>query len=392
MIKKGYNILVLPGWYPNRTNPTLGNFVQKHAEAANLLCNVSVVYACPDENLQNSNYELEIETINNVLTIIVYYKKINSTIPVISSVLKFMRYMRANNLGYKKLTEETGKPELVHLNILIKAGLAAFYLKLRYGLKYVYTENWTGFLSTNPVFKTYSFQHAVYRFIANRSKVLMPVTANLKNALIKHGIKGNYCIVGNVVDTAVFKPSLDRGQDKKIKFIHISHAVDEHKNVSGILRAVEKLKNIRSDFELHIISDGDLTPHIAYAKKMEIYNTHVFFKGTQPTVEVAKELSKSHCLVLFSNYENLPCVIPEAMSSGVPVISTNVGGIAEHITDETGILISPRNENELVMAMKKMMEHYNNYSSPKLRAYAVRHFSYDMIGREFYLAYKEALK
>jgi glycosyltransferase involved in cell wall biosynthesis len=391
MIKKGYSILVLPGWYPNRTNTTLGNFVQKHAEAANLLCEISVVYACPDKNLKGTNFEIVIENVNGILTIIVYYKKVDSSVPIISSIQKLRRYIRANRIGYKKLIEEKGKPNLVHLNILIKAGLFAYYLKLRYGLNYVYSENWTGFLSSNPVFKPFTFQHAVYAFIANRSKVLMPVTENLKNALIGHGIKGNYQIVGNVVDTDVFKPTLQADTNKKFRFIHISHAVDDHKNISGILRAVEKLTNIRNDFELTIISDGDLKPHITYAKKLEILDTHVSFEHTLPTTEIAHRLSQSDCLILFSNYENLPCVIPEAMACGVPIISTNVGGIAEHITNETGILISPRNDNELVMAMRKMMDHYNNYSSQKLRAYAVKHFSYDMIGEAFHSAYKAAI-
>lgn len=391
MIKKGYSILVLPGWYPNRTDPTLGNFVQKHAEAANLFCDVSVVYACPDPNLKNSKYEPVIEVINGILTIIVYYKKIDSTTPLLSSIQKFRRFLHASLLGYKKLVEEKGKPDLIHLNILIRAGLIAWYLRLREGLKYVYTENWTGFLPSNPLFNPYTFQHAIYKFIANRSKVLMPVTENLKNALIGHGIKGNYRIVGNVVDTDLFKPAHEEREDNKFIFIHISHAVDDHKNVSGILRATEKLKSIRTDFELHIISDGKQDPHITYAEKLGLYNNQVFFTGTQSTSRVAEKLAKSDCLVLFSNYENLPCVIPEAMACGVPVISTNVGGIAEHITEEYGILVKPRNENELVMAMKKIMEHSNNYSSQKLRSYAVKHFSYEMIGKDFYSAYKAAL-
>lgn len=391
MIRKGPAILVIPGWYPNRTNQTLGNFVQKHAEASALLCDVSVVYACPDENLKKTPFEIVIETINGVLTIIVYYKKINSSIPVWSSLKKLLRYIKASNIGYKKLLEEKEKPNLVHLNILIKAGLVAYYLKLRYGLNYVYTENWTGFLPSNPLFRRYTIEHGLYGFISRRSKVLMPVTYNLQNAMISHGIKGNFRIVGNVVDTDLFKPLVRDKKNKKFSFIHISHGVDEHKNVSGILRAVEKLSNVRKDFELKIISDGVLNPHIEYSKKLGIYSTFVLFESTQTTDSIAGKLSSSNCMILFSNYENLPCVIPEAMACGIPIISTDVGGIAEHISKDTGILVNTRNENELVMAMRKMMDHYAIYSSAKLRAYAVKHFSYDMIGQAFLSAYKTAL-
>lgn len=391
MTKKGYAILVLPGWYPNRTNPTLGNFVQKHAEASNILNDVSVLYVCPDENLQSTNYEVVNETINGVLTIIVYYKKVNSAIPLLSSYKKLKYFFRAYNIGYKKLLAEKGKPDLVHLNILIKAGLFALYLQVKHGINYVYTENWTGFLPTNPLFKPNTIQHAIYKFIANRSKVLLPVTENLKSALITHGIRGRYHIVGNVVDTAIFKPSQKVKTNNKFKFVHISHAIDEHKNISGILRAIEKFKNIRTDFELLIISDGETQQHIQYATQLGVYNSHVFFEGTHTTTELANKLSAADCLVLFSNYENLPCVIPEALACGIPVISTDVGGVSEHISNQTGILVTPKNENELVMALKKMMETYNNYSSQKLRAYAVLHFSYDKVGEAFQEAYQLAL-
>ena len=93
MTKKNFNILFLSSWYPNRVLPTLGNFVQKHAEAVALHSNVIALFVCSDINCKKK-IEITESTINNVLTINVYYKKINNTIPVISKLLKAKCYVQ----------------------------------------------------------------------------------------------------------------------------------------------------------------------------------------------------------------------------------------------------------------------------------------------------------
>ena len=50
MKNKKLNILFLSSWYPNRVLPTLGNFVQKHAEAVALYEHVIALYVCSDAN------------------------------------------------------------------------------------------------------------------------------------------------------------------------------------------------------------------------------------------------------------------------------------------------------------------------------------------------------
>ena len=72
------HIVFLARWYPHRYDPMLGLFVQRHAEAAALYNDISVIYVHPD-----NQYDIVDETINNVRTIRVYYKSQN---------LKFFRY------------------------------------------------------------------------------------------------------------------------------------------------------------------------------------------------------------------------------------------------------------------------------------------------------------
>jgi glycosyltransferase involved in cell wall biosynthesis len=99
----------------------------------------------------------------------------------------------------------------------------------------------------------------------------------------------------------------------------------------------------------------------------------------------------SHAFVLFSNYENLPCVILEAMSCGRPVIATDVGGVREHLTPKRGYLISKRDEQELENSMLRCADEYQKFNPEELRKYAVDHFSVNAIASQFDALYREAL-
>ena len=69
-------------------------------------------------------------------------------------------------------------------------------------------------------------------------------------------------------------------------------------------------------------------------KKLE---NDVFFEGK---LDSMKEFyNKIDCFLLFSKTEDLPMVIIEAFSAGLPVISTNVGGVSELIYPNVGLMI-----------------------------------------------------
>ncbi len=68
----GLNILFLASWYPSRTIPYSGNFVQRHAMAVSAYCNVSVLHACSDIDCKGK-YEISIHDNEGVREVIVYY-------------------------------------------------------------------------------------------------------------------------------------------------------------------------------------------------------------------------------------------------------------------------------------------------------------------------------
>jgi glycosyltransferase involved in cell wall biosynthesis len=150
------------------------------------------------------------------------------------------------------------------------------------------------------------------------------------------------------------------------------------------------LKNESFPIELDIVSDGDTN----YAQNLSLQlglNEMVRFHNTKTTSEVAAMLGQSDALLMFSNYENFPCVIAEAMMSGKPVLSSNVNGIPEHVNETNGILVSPRDEVALAQAIKDWHNGKKRFSDLEIRKYAEEHFGYRSVGKKFDEVYREVL-
>ena len=107
-------------------------------------------------------------------------------------------------------------------------------------------------------------------------------------------------------------------------------------------------------------------------------------------------MRRADAFVLFSRYENLPCVILEAWSTGLPVIATEVGGVGEHLGGhpELGALIASEDEAALTAAIVGMAEAKKQGQRPDalaIAAYAEERFSMTAVGRQIVEAYRSVL-
>jgi glycosyltransferase involved in cell wall biosynthesis len=82
---------------------------------------------------------------------------------------------------------------------------------------------------------------------------------------------------------------------------------------------------------------------------------HVHFLGWRS--EVAEILGSVDVMVLPSTAEGLPLAVLEAMSCGLPVVATNVGGTPEAVVDgSTGFLIAPGDHNALATRIIRIIQ------------------------------------
>jgi len=83
----------------------------------------------------------------------------------------------------------------------------------------------------------------------------------------------------------------------------------------------------------------------------------VEFRGSVPRDEALRVLAGSRAAVLSSAWENLPHAAVEALSVGVPVVATAVGGVPEVVRDqENGLLVPPNDPDALAGALRRILE------------------------------------
>ena len=373
-MKKKLHILFLCGWYPSKVLPKNGDFIMRHAKTVNAMHTVSVLHIISKPRI--SKTEIEVEKDNNLHTYIAYIK------PSKNPFLKLYRFWFA----YQALLKEIGGFDIVHLNKLYPFGLLALHLKKIKKLPYIISEHWTGYHLKEKKSLPWLEQILSKKITANASFVC-PVSSDLKNSMLKSGLRGNYQIIPNVVNTTLFKPTLKTS--KVFTITHISSLLDKHKNISGMLRVAKQLEDCIDSFQWNFIGGTEgqfknLIKNLDFKKNQVCFIDHIDHK------KVPGFLNASDVFILFSNYENLPCVILEAFSCGVSVIATKVGGIQEFFPNEFGFLIDKKNEQQLLDKIISLYKEPKN-QQPIMHQYAIDNFSSEKICDSFTKLYREAL-
>lgn len=377
------HILFLPRWYPNRYDPMPGLFIRRHAEAASKHVHISVVYVHPcSEKIDGyqtvQTFEPQLHTVQ------VYYTQSDV------KPLNLWKFFIANYKGLRLIRQRSGLPDLIHVHVLTRLAIIALWMKFYYGIPYIVTEHWSRYIKVRDEFGGF-WRKLFTRWVVEKAAMVTTVTHNLAAAMQSHGLRNNdYRILPNVVDTNKFCIT-DKKPDSVKRLIHVSCFEDRSKNISGLLRALKKLSDFRQDFECIMIGDGmDFDAMRSLSKALDLDGI-VHFTGLLEGQKLAQMLSSGHFLVLFSNYENLPVVIPEALACGLPVVASKVGGIAEVIGEENGILVEPGNETELTASMNTMLNQHMKYNPDKLRRTVVEKNSPEQVGKLLFSWYSELL-
>ncbi|MDQ0067055.1 glycosyltransferase family 4 protein [Chryseobacterium lathyri] len=373
---KRKKILFISSWFPNKIEPTNGNFVQRHAEAVAKIHDVEILHAIGDFN-QKQKYLKDDQVINGIRTCIVYYK--NSKNPA----QNFLRRMRAYKIGFSEMQV----PDLVHANVMHNSMLFAVYLKKRFKIPFVITEHWTVLREVNSN-RTPFITKYIAKLIGNTADKVLPVSNDLKRSLKKIGIKTGITVIPNVVDTKIFKPKKELSID--FTFIHVSNLIPR-KNSDKILKVALKLLSKGYQFNLQLGGDGNIDKLQEEVRNAKAENRIEIF-GIQTISQIAERMQRSDCFILFSDDENQPCVIAEAFASGLQVISTNVGGISEFFPENAGILLTKVDEDQLFSAMRIILEGKRKDNIFSISQYAKDTFSEEIIAQKFSEVYDDVCK
>jgi glycosyltransferase involved in cell wall biosynthesis len=155
---------------------------------------------------------------------------------------------------------------------------------------------------------------------------------------------GKAVVIENGIDIGAYAPDVGLGAKLRstlgiplnARIVGTVGRMSAIKNQPLLVRAVAPL--LGPDVHLVIVGDGSHRPAVEAEVRRYASTDFVHLLGQR--TDVAQLLPAFDVFALSSDSEGLPMVIPEAMACGIPVVSTDVGGISDVITDgETGFLV-----------------------------------------------------
>jgi glycosyltransferase involved in cell wall biosynthesis len=376
-----YPVIWLASWYPSKTYPANGDFIQRHAKCVDVPVLVIHTIHAPEIN-EAVNYVVRKE--GTLIEIIIRFRQANEGKHIFQRILYHHRYQQNTKHFIAYLVEKIGKPYLFHVHVPMKMGPIARWAKHKWGIPYIVSEQSSKYVGDGP-------DHFVKRSARHRKMVarvfqeaesVTNVSSTVGKVLQELFNLARVDTIHNVADASLFYPG-KKNDHSVYRFLHAS-TLTSQKNIDGIIRVMEQVYLTRQDFSLTVLG-GER--HAFYPwKKDQPWLVYI------PTVShemVADYMRSADTLLMFSNDENFPCVIVEALCTGMSVITSDAGGSAEAINAGNGLLVPVGNEKALAKAILDVMNNKLRYNTVDIRQDAVNKFSYPVIGHQFRELYRK---
>jgi len=161
-------------------------------------------------------------------------------------------------------------------------------------------------------------------------------------------------VIRPAVDPIFFSPDVKSTNNNRIKLITTGSLI-WIKGYEYLLLALKALIEIGIDAELHIIGEGDDYGRILYTSEDLGLEENVFLHGKLPPEKVRDILQTSDIFVLSSLSEGISNAVLEAMSCGLPIVTTDCGGMREAVTDGIeGFVVPVREPKAMANAIEKL--------------------------------------
>jgi L-malate glycosyltransferase len=192
------------------------------------------------------------------------------------------------------------------------------------------------------------------RLLLRRRDRVVGVGQSVRQALIcNEGIPaGRVKVIYNGIDLLPFADDThDRGAarrelglgDDDLAIIQVAR-LDSLKDHATAIRALDQVVARCSEARLLLVGEGPEMPKIRELVHGRALEPYVRFLGLRG--DIARLLSAADIGLLTSVSEGIPLTLIEAMAAGLPVVSTDVGGVREVVEDGRTALLAPSGDDD----------------------------------------------
>ena len=233
--------------------------------------------------------------------------------------------------------------------------------------------------------------HARVRPSMEQAALLVVPSAFLQDVFARFGLQA--AIIPNIIDRARFCPPAVLPAAAPFTLV-VTRNLEKLYSVDTAINALAEVLSRGHDVTLRIAGTGpERKPLMAMADKLGVTD-RVTFEGRLDRDGIVRLYQAAHAMVNPATVDNMPNSVLEALACGVPVISTNVGGVPYIVRDgETALLVPPEDVSALAEAIIRLKQ------TPQLAAglrsnglAAVQQYTWDKVGPQWLQAYANSGK
>lgn len=245
------------------------------------------------------------------------------------------------------------RPAVIHAHWILPGGLIAMVVGLVRRVPYVVTAHGADAYALDG-----RIGRLVKRMVLRRALAVYPVSAEIADRL--EGMVGHpldlVLPMGVDCDRLVQESGPRDPEPGTVLFVG---RLSDKKGVDVLLRAVASAPTVR---KLRIVGEGPDRPALeALVNELELHD-RVEFTGHATRAQVLEEYRKAAVVAIPSrtgaggDRDGTPVVLMEAMALGAPVVASDLGGIADQVSDgRTGRLVPPADDRALSEALADLL-------------------------------------
>ena len=379
------NIFLISRGIPSKRDPQWGCFEKDQAEALASLGHKIVVLSVDCRfRLFRRKIGVTHKKINGIAYLNLFY------IPTI-----LFRMLGGERLGlfikkklldllYKYAIKIYGKPDVLYSHYL-RNTYVSIYLKKKYNIPLIAIEHWSEMMNLSYSTNLYKLASYTYENVDKLIAVSKPLKERIYTAFKKDSV-----VIPNILGQEFVNYEQKSTNRDRVNFISIGSLI-HGKSYDTLITAFSNLEIPHDKWHLTIIGDGPLKNSLLEQSKSCGLESNITFEGKKTKEEIVEFLSDSDVFVLASKSETFGVVFIEALSQGLPCITTLCGGPEDIINESNGLLVPVNDINALVKAIIYMLENYTKYDRRKISEDCITHFSSEVISKQLEKIFEQTI-
>jgi glycogen(starch) synthase len=231
-----------------------------------------------------------------------------------------------------------------------------------------------------------------------------------KVIVCSHSMKNEICghfnlpldkvdVIPNAIDASQYRTSVDRGSvrqrygvDWGEKMVLCVGRLVPQKGIEYFIRAIPSIASRFPEAKFIIVGEGWSRDALEAEARATGHRGKIRFTGFVSDKEVVNLMTSADVLVVPSIYEPFGIVALEGMATGVPVVASQVGGLAEVIEhDRTGVFVYPRSPDSIAWGIGKVLSDsgYAKWLTGNAKDKLEKDYSWEAVAKKTVEVYEE---